>query len=67
MIRGAPMAARRDRWSLAVGSGRTTQDVPGNAAQVVVAGVPLMLGFVLLATADATMLRPRTVTLGVVR
>src|SRR5215213_10393726 len=40
MIRGAPMAARRDRWSLAVGSGRTTQDVPGNAAQVVVSRGP---------------------------
>jgi hypothetical protein len=31
------------------------------------AGVPLMLGFVFLATADATMLRPRTATLGGVR
>jgi hypothetical protein len=31
------------------------------------AGVPLMLGFVLLATADATMPRPRSDTLGVVR
>jgi hypothetical protein len=31
------------------------------------AAVPLMLGFVLLVTAHATMLRPRAVTLGVVR